>query len=137
MPHARISPYSGSHKQKFRRIPDPANKSFSYSGSHTQEFPRIPDPTNKSFLYSGSHTQKFPVFWIPQEKTFRISDPTNKNVLYSRSQKQNFPDNGIWSTLHVAKKGVYISRSFDSFLSCYLYIVACDNQEWDCCWLLL
>ena len=52
-------------------------------------------------------------------------------------KSKNFPDYGIWITSHVAKKGVYISRSFDSFLSCYSYIVACDNQEWGCCWLLL
>ena len=52
-------------------------------------------------------------------------------------KSKNFPDYGMWITSHVASKGVYISRSFDSFLSCYLYIVACDNQEWGCCWLLL
>ena len=111
-------PWAGIRDSK-ATISDPTNKNFPYSGSHKQ-VSRIPDPTSKNFPYCGSRKQKFAIFRIPQAKISRIADPTSKNFPYFGSHKQNscipdpksknFPYCGIWITLPVAKKEVYISR---------------------------
>ena len=132
-------PWAGIRDSK-ATILDPTNKNFLYFRFHKQKHPvlripqtkisRIPDPTNKNFLYFRFHKQKHPVLRIPQTKISRIADPTDKIFPYFRSHKQNscipdpksknFPDCGIWSTLHVARKGVYISRLIHFYLVLYI-----------------
>ena len=81
-------PWAGIRDSK-ATISYPTNKKFPYSMIPRSKTSRIPDPTSKNFPYFGSHKQNS-----------CIPDPKSKN----------FPYCGIWITLPVAKKGVYISR---------------------------
>ena len=120
----------GCHKQKFPYSWIQQTKNSYTPGSHNKKFPvfliphakisRIPNPTSKNFPYSGSHKQQLPVVQIPQAKIFRILDASNKTPVFPIPKAKIFRIGGIWITLHVAKKGVYISRLIHFYLVLYI-----------------
>ena len=71
--------------------------------------------------YSGSHKQQLPVVQIPQAKISRILDASNKTPVFPIPKAKISRTGGIWITLmHVAKKGVCISRLIHFYLVIYI-----------------